>query len=85
MCTLDIDTMNGGGGSLFVESIWQEGMTIRYYVHWTGRRTSNGNGNCGPDADLILTRRELSMVAAGGGSDESRMLPITAARQGESF
>ena len=67
VCTLSPSAMAEGGGSLVVEARRMSAPPV-YRVHWAGRRTSHGSGNCGTDADLVLSRTDLQKLAntAGG-------------------
>jgi hypothetical protein len=66
-CILSPGAMADGGGSLIVEARRMSSPPI-YRVHWAGRRTSNGSGDCGHDVDLVLSRTDLQKLAntAGG-------------------
>jgi hypothetical protein len=61
-CVLDLATIRQGGGSLVVEArLASEGDSFR--VHWAGERTTTDSGNCGSNADLIMSRQDLDSVA----------------------
>jgi hypothetical protein len=66
-CILRPSTMAEGGGSLIVEARQMSSPPI-YYVHWVGSHTSDGSGDCGKSADLVLSRTDLQKLAntAGG-------------------
>lgn len=66
-CTLSPSAMARDGGSLVVEARRMTSPPI-YRVHWAGLRTSDGSGDCGKEADLILSRTGLQKLAntAGG-------------------
>ena len=65
-CVFDPNEMASGGGSLIVEG--REGASPpRYRVHWSGRRTAQGQGDCGAAADLTLDRYDLQRLANAAG------------------
>jgi hypothetical protein len=66
-CILNPGVMAVSGGSLVVEARRMSSPPI-YRVHWAGQRTSDDSGNCGKQADLILSRSDLQKLAntAGG-------------------
>lgn len=66
-CILRPSAMAEGGGSLVVEARHMSSPPI-YRVHWVGLRTSDGGGDCGKEADLVLSRTDLQKLAntAGG-------------------
>jgi hypothetical protein len=66
-CILRPSAMAEGGGSLVVEARRMSRPPI-YLVHWVGSRTSDGSGDCGREADLVLSRTDLQKLAntAGG-------------------
>ncbi|MSP02174.1 MAG: hypothetical protein EXR07_14155 [Acetobacteraceae bacterium] len=75
-CVFDPNEMSAGGGSLIVEAR-EETSPPRFRVHWAGRHTAKGAGDCGPAADLTLERQELQRLAnAAGGIG----LPLTSFR-----
>lgn len=62
-CIFDLDTLRRHGGSLVTEArLADEGQ--RYRVHWAGERTAADSGDCGPSADVILDRSDLTRLAA---------------------
>ncbi len=66
-CVLDIPTIRGSGGSLIVtERQLSDRLTIR--LHWVGRQSATGADDCGPSADLLLSKRDATALlhAAGG-------------------
>jgi hypothetical protein len=76
-CVLDLDVLHRSGGSLVVES---QADGDGYHIHWAGVRTSADAADCGTDADLIVRRRVLDVLAtyAGGyGADPDRMALYT--------
>jgi hypothetical protein len=65
-CILDIGTLRRYGGSLVAEArLASEGESYR--MHWAGERTAPNSGDCGPNADLIVERSDLSRLAAAAG------------------
>lgn len=78
-CRLDIALIQQFGGSLIVEERGP-GPQRLYRVHWSGRATAAGGGNCGTAADLRLNETQLATLAeaAGGyGLSRSRLLLST--------
>jgi len=65
-CLLDPNVMAADGGSLVVESRRTE-PSLQYVVHWAGPQTSKDNGNCGSDADLMVSRVDLQRLANAAG------------------
>lgn len=82
-CILDLSVLHHSGGSLVVESQVIEAAGS-FRVHWAGERTSIDNANCGRNADLILNRRELDILAlsAGGFGARPKRLPAFINRSG---
>jgi hypothetical protein len=66
MCTLDPNVMASDGGSLVVEGR-QDEPTLQYHIHWAGTQTSKGETNCGPAADLTVSRTDLQRLANAAG------------------
>lgn len=64
-CALDLNVIRRSGGSLVVET--EIGDAGNFRVHWAGVRTSNDTGDCGSDADLIVGRHELDLLASSAG------------------
>jgi hypothetical protein len=69
-CALELGTLQGSGGSFIVE---RPAPGDRFIVHWAGQRTSRGNEDCGPSADVLLDAQQLGMLgtaalASGGQS-----------------
>jgi hypothetical protein len=65
-CILDLETIRRFGGSLVAEArLASEGLSFR--MHWAGEHTAPGSGDCGPNADLIVERADLSRLAAAAG------------------
>jgi hypothetical protein len=65
-CTLDPNAMATDGGSLVVESRHDE-PSLQYIVHWAGAQTSPQAGNCGRDADVMVSRTDLQRLANAAG------------------
>jgi hypothetical protein len=65
-CILDLDTLRHFGGSLVAEArLASEGKSYR--MHWAGERTAPNSADCGPNADLIVERSDVSRLAAAAG------------------
>jgi len=66
-CQLDIPTIQRGGGSLIVESRLPNS-DRPFRVHWAGARThATADANCGKSAELLLTGREMRLLAFAAG------------------
>lgn len=65
-CVFDPNEMASGGGSLIVEAR-EEASPPRFRVHWSGRRTAQGQDDCGATADLTLDRYDLQRLANAAG------------------
>jgi hypothetical protein len=65
-CIFDPNVMAAAGGSLIVESR-EETSPPRFQLHWAGRHTAKGTGDCGPTADLALDRFDLQRLANSAG------------------
>lgn len=77
VCRLDSRVMSRSHGSLVVESALPD-RRHGYFVHWAGGPTSAGAGDCGTQAQLILSGSALGALAtaAGGfGVQHRSMLP----------
>ena len=73
-CIFDPIEMSAQGGSLLIEA--REGTSPPlFHLHWAGRHTAKGEGDCGPSADLTLDRTDLRRLAnaAGGFGVRPRM------------
>ena len=66
VCVLNSTTMAAGGGSLLVEARLPS-QTTPYRVHWAGKRTDTGTGDCGAAADLLMARVDLRKLATAAG------------------
>lgn len=65
-CVFDPNELSATGGSLIVEA--RENVSPpRFRVHWAGKRTAKGPGDCGAAADLMLDRYELQRLANAAG------------------
>jgi hypothetical protein len=70
-CSLMPSVMAAAGGSLVIEAK-ETSRPPSFRVHWSGRRTDVGAGDCGTSADLTLQLvqlRALANVAGGFGVD----------------
>lgn len=65
-CKLDPKVMSRDGGSLVVEARRETAPPI-YRLHWAGRSTAAGQGDCGPAADVTVTRLDLQKLANAAG------------------
>ena len=65
-CVFDPNEMTAGGGSLIIEAR-EDVSPTRFRVHWAGRRTAKGPGDCGAAADLTLNRYDLQRLANAAG------------------
>jgi hypothetical protein len=72
-CNLKPDAMASGGGSLVVEQ--RSANRLLYRVHWAGRQTAFGTGDCGSEADVLIPRADLQLLtnAVGGPGVEHRV------------
>jgi hypothetical protein len=76
-CVLNSSVMVGSGGSLIVEAREEEPVLL-YRLHWAGSRTDLGAGDCGRQADLLVSRidlRKLATAAGGFGAVPKESLP----------
>jgi hypothetical protein len=64
-CVLDLNTLRRSGGSLIVENQLGTGRTFR--VHWAGPHSSAGTADCGAQADLIVEKHDLDILALAAG------------------
>ncbi len=65
-CLLDPNAMAEDGGSLVVEGRRTE-PSLQYIVHWAGAQTAKVSGNCGADADVMVSRTDLQRLANAAG------------------
>jgi hypothetical protein len=65
-CVFDPNEMSAGGGSLVIESR-EEASPPRFQLHWAGRHTAKGGGDCGASADVVLDRYDLQRLANAAG------------------
>jgi hypothetical protein len=65
-CVFDPNEMSAGGGSLVVETR-EETSPPRFLLHWAGRHTAKGAGDCGATADVTLDRFDLQRLANAAG------------------
>jgi hypothetical protein len=66
VCVLNSTTMAASGGTLLVEARLPSEPTP-YRVHWAGKRTDIGHGDCGASADLLMARVDLRKLATSAG------------------
>ena len=66
VCVLNSTAMAAGGGSILVEARLPS-ETTPYRVHWAGKQTDTGHGDCGTAADLLMTRVDLRKLATAAG------------------
>jgi hypothetical protein len=74
-CVFDPNVMSVAGGSIIIEAR-DDVSPPRFQLHWAGRHTAKGEGDCGGSADLTLDRFDLQRLAnaAGGFGVKSRAL-----------
>jgi len=65
-CSLDPNVMAEKGGSLVVEGR-QDEPSLQYRIHWAGSATARAAGNCGQQADLLVSRTDLQRLANAAG------------------
>jgi hypothetical protein len=65
-CVFDPNEMSAAGGSLIVEAR-HETSPPSFQLHWAGRHTAKGAGDCGAAADLTLDRFDLQRLANAAG------------------
>ena len=65
-CVFDPNEMSVAGGSLLIEAR-EEASPPRFHLHWAGRHTAKGSGDCGPAADLTLDCYDLQRLANAAG------------------
>jgi hypothetical protein len=65
-CIFDPNEISVSGGSLVVEAR-EEASPPRFQIHWAGRHTAKGAGDCGATADLTLDRFDLQRLANAAG------------------
>jgi hypothetical protein len=76
-CVLDLDTITHRGGSMVLEAR-VPGASRAFFLHWAGERTSPDAGDCGGNADLVVDRRDIDILAltAGGYGVEQKTRPF---------
>jgi hypothetical protein len=74
-CLLDVRTMHAAGGSLVIEARMPQPQP-GFRVHWAGGGSSDGSGNCGGSADLVIDQQDIEILAmaAGGFGVSARKL-----------
>ncbi len=65
-CVFDPNEMSAAGGSLIIETR-EETNPPRFQLHWAGRHTAKGAGDCGKAADVTLDRYDLQRLANAAG------------------
>ena len=65
VCVLDIKTMLSHEGSLMVMEILAQDYLL---VHWQGRKTFEGDLNCGTSVDLMMSKQSFRVAAFGAGN-----------------
>lgn len=65
-CSLDPNVIAEKGGSLVVEGL-QDRPSLQYRLHWAGADTARSGGNCGPSANLLVSRTDLQRLANAAG------------------
>jgi hypothetical protein len=65
-CVFDPNEMSSNGGSMVIEAR-EETNPPRFQLHWAGRHTAKGGGDCGASADLTLDRFDLQRLANSAG------------------
>ena len=65
-CVLDVATMQKSGGSLVLERRGSAPDRL-YQAHWSGLRTSQDAEDCGGQADLVLSRSDIDILATAAG------------------
>ena len=65
-CVFDPNVMSVSGGSLIVEERQATSPPL-FQLHWAGRHTAKGAGDCGETADLTLDRYDLQRLANAAG------------------
>jgi hypothetical protein len=65
-CTLDVQAMHAGGGSVVIESR-QPDTQFGYRVHWAGSRSSGDATDCGASADLLVNLEDIEVLAMAAG------------------
>jgi hypothetical protein len=65
-CVLDVAIIQRSGGSLVVEQR-ASGPDRFYRAHWAGARTSDDLGDCGTEADLVLSMIDINALATAAG------------------
>lgn len=65
-CVLDLDVMRRSGGSLVLEQRLA-GPEHLYRAHWAGPGTSEAVTDCGSAADLLMSVKDVSLIAAAAG------------------
>ena len=65
-CIFDPNEMAAAGGSLVIEGRAETNPPV-FRLHWAGKHTAKGAGDCGAAADLTLDRYDLQRLANAAG------------------
>jgi hypothetical protein len=76
-CVLDLDTITHRGGSMVLEAR-APGISKGFFLHWAGERTTSDTEDCGRNADLMVDRRDIDILAltAGGYGIDQKTRPL---------
>ena len=74
-CVFDPNVLSVHGGSLIIEAR-EATSPPRFQLHWAGRHTAGGEGDCGGAADLVLDRYDLQRLANAAGGFGARPTAI---------
>ncbi len=64
-CSMDPNVISADGGSMVVEAR-RETPSLGYQIHWSGSHTDK-TADCGPRADLLVSRTDLQRLANAAG------------------
>jgi hypothetical protein len=67
ICVLDLALLQRSGGSVVLEQRAKIGPERLYRAHWAGPRTSKDRDDCGTEADLVLSRKDIRTLASAAG------------------
>jgi hypothetical protein len=71
-CILDLGVLRGSGGSFSIEAARD---AERFDVHWAGRHTTGGAGDCGASAELVLSAQQLRLLTITSQSASADVYP----------
>lgn len=74
-CIFNPNEMALNGGSMIIEAR-QETNPPQFQLHWAGRHTAKGAGDCGASADLTLDRFDLQRLANSAGGFGVKPNPV---------